>query len=84
MGTSGNRDSHFASRSVLNDFIGKALTISAGSLSQNVRYVSVCGKRGLSGVVDCWSMIMTSEKEQCMRMFVQQILRFSDFGNIAL
>ncbi len=30
-GTSGNRDSHLASRSALNDFIDDALTIAAGS-----------------------------------------------------
>ncbi len=34
--TSVNRDSHLASRSVLNDFTDDALTISAGSLFQNV------------------------------------------------
>ncbi len=35
MGTSGNRDSQLASRSVLKDFTDDALTISAGSLIQD-------------------------------------------------
>ncbi len=35
MGTSGNRDRQWASRSVLKDFTEEALTISAGSLFQN-------------------------------------------------
>ncbi len=35
MGTSGNRDCHWASRSVLKDFTEDALTISPGSLFQN-------------------------------------------------
>ncbi len=35
MGTSGNRDCQRASRSALKDFTDDALTISAGSLSQN-------------------------------------------------
>ncbi len=35
MGTSGNRDNQLASGSVLNDFTGDALTISADSLLQN-------------------------------------------------
>ncbi len=34
-GASGNRDTQLASRSVLNDFTGEALTISASSLFQN-------------------------------------------------
>ncbi len=50
---------------VLNDFIDKALTTSASCLFQNVRYISVFGKRGLSVVVGvvCWSiMMMTTGK----------------------
>ncbi len=35
MGTSGNRDCQWASRSVLKDFTGNALTTLAGSLFQN-------------------------------------------------
>ncbi len=35
MGTSGNSDCQWASRSVLNDFTEDALTISAGNLFQN-------------------------------------------------
>ncbi len=35
VGTSGNKDCQFASRSVLKDFTVDALTISAGSLFQN-------------------------------------------------
>ncbi len=35
MGTSGNRDCHWAFRSVLKDFTEDALTISAGSFFQN-------------------------------------------------
>ncbi len=35
MGTLGNRDSQWASRSVLKDFTEAALTISVGSLFQN-------------------------------------------------
>ncbi len=35
MGTSGNRDCHWASKRVLKDFTEDAMTISAGSLVQN-------------------------------------------------
>ncbi len=37
MGTSGNRNYQWASRSILKDFTEDALTISAGSLFQNQR-----------------------------------------------
>ncbi len=54
MGTSGNRDCQWASRSVLKDFTEDALTISAGSLLQNetVRMVKANWPRRVQHL--CW------------------------------
>ncbi len=54
MGTSGNRDCQWASRSVLKDFTEDALTISAGNLFQNgtVRIMKANWRRRVQHL--CW------------------------------
>ncbi len=51
MGTSGNRDCQWASRSALKDFTEDALTISAGNLFQNgtARMVKANWQRRVGG-----------------------------------